>query len=137
MLRPIGRRLSRWFPRLAESGLAAVVQVLITFHLVLVSWAFFRAETIDQAVLVLRRIGEGLSSIVSVAASYPFTSEHLLGALLILGLVVVEVFSERRPFISRMQAWPTAMRWAVWYGGLAALLVLGRWQDTGFIYMQF
>lgn len=137
MLRPVSRRLSGWFPRLAGSWPMGIIRTLITFHLILVSWAFFRAETIDQAVLVLRRIADGLPSILALVPSYPFTTEHLLGALLIFGLIVAEVLSERRPFTDRMQAWPTALRWAVWYAGLVALLVLGRWQDTGFIYMAF
>lgn len=114
-----------------------VVRVLITFHLVLISWAFFRAETVDQAVLVLRRIADGLHSIPALAAGYPFTAEHVLGAALIIGLIAAEVLSERRPFTDRMQAWPTALRWGAWYAGIAALLVLGRWQEGGFIYMGF
>jgi len=137
LLRPLTRRLSERFPGLWGSWPAAVVRALVTFHLVLVSWAFFRAETIDQAVLVLRRIYDALPAIVALLPDYPYTSEHVLGAALIAGLLAIETAAERRPFIDRMRQWPTAPRWAVWYAGLAAMLVLGRWQDTGFIYMQF
>lgn len=137
MLRPVGRWLSARFPRLAASWIMGVVRALVTFHLVLISWAFFRAETVEQAVLVLRRIAEGLPAIFAVARNYPFTAEHMLGAVLIAGLVASEILSERKPFVERLAGWPTALRWAVWYAGLVALLVLGRWQDGGFIYMGF
>lgn len=137
MLRPVSRRLSEWLPRFTTSWPMGVLRALVTFHLVLVSWAFFRAETIDQAVLVLRRIADGLPDILSLAAGYPYSGEHLLGALLIAGLIAAEVLTERRPFTERMQAWPTALRWGAWYAGIAALLVFGRWQDGGFIYMGF
>jgi len=137
LLRPVGKQLSGWFPGVAASWPVALLQALITFHLVLISWAFFRAESIDQAMLVLRRIGEGFSSIIALASTYPFSNEHILGALLIGGLIIVEVFAERKPFVERMRAWPTAARWGVWYAGIALLLLLGRWQETGFIYMEF
>jgi alginate O-acetyltransferase complex protein AlgI len=137
MLRPLGRRLSGLWPRLATSWATGVVRTLITFHLVLITWAFFRAETIDQAVLVLRRIADGFPDIIALARGYPFTGEHLLGFVLIIGLVAAEVLTERRPFSERMQAWPRVLRWSTWYAGIAALLVLGRWQDGGFIYMGF
>lgn len=137
LLRPLGRWLSGRLPGLAGSWPAALVRALITFHLVLVSWAFFRADSIEQATLVLQRIAGGLPSILSLARDYPFTSGHVLGAALIIGLLAAEVLTERKPFSERMQAWPTALRWGSWYAGIAALLVLGRWQDGGFIYMDF
>jgi hypothetical protein len=68
---------------------------------------------------------------------YPFTTDHMIGAVLILGLLAVEIASERTPLPARLAQWPRAARWAVWYAGLVLMLVLGRWQGDGFIYMQF
>ncbi|PQO23959.1 MBOAT family protein [Rhodobacteraceae bacterium WD3A24] len=137
MLRPVWRALGARFPRIAASRVLAVVQVLVTFHLILVSWAFFRAGSVEQAMLVLRRIGGALDEIAAIARSFPYTGMHMLGAGLIVALIAGEILSERRPIIDRLRNWPTAPRWAVWYAGLAALVILGRWQETGFIYMAF
>ena len=45
--------------------------------------------------------------------------------------------TSRRAVWQRLAAAPVALRWAVYYAGIFALLVLGRWQAREFIYMQF
>lgn len=137
LLQPAGRRLAKRFPRVADSAVMTALRVFITFHLILITWAFFRADTVESALLILRRIGAALPELALIALRYPFTSEHLLGAALIGGLLAVEMVSERRSFIERMSGWPTALRWAVWYAGLVALLLLGRWGEGTFIYQGF
>lgn len=137
MLRPAGRRLARRFPKVIGSPVVSVLRVLLTFHLVLITWAFFRADTIGNAVLVLRRIAEALPELASLVFRYPYTTEQALGAGLIVALLTIEALAERRAFIERMGAWSTAARWAVWYCGFAALLLLGRWGDATFIYQGF
>lgn len=137
LLQPAGRRFAKRFPRIAGSPATSILRIFVTFHLILITWTFFRAETVEQALVILRRIALGVPDMVGVLARYPFTGEHLLGAALILGLLATEILAERRPFAQRLRDWPTAPRWAVWYLGLAALLLLGRWGDTTFIYMGF
>jgi hypothetical protein len=114
-----------------------VLGVLVTFHLILVSWIFFRAETIDQALTVIRRIWTALPSLPALAPNYPFTADHKLGTVLVLALIAAEILDERRPILDRLAAAPTALRWTAWYAGLFTLLLLGRWQAEAFIYMQF
>jgi D-alanyl-lipoteichoic acid acyltransferase DltB (MBOAT superfamily) len=123
--------------RLPAAPALRVPGVLVTFHLILVSWIFFRAETIDQALTVIRRIWTALPSLPALAPNYPFTTDHKLGALLILALIAAEILDERRPVLDRLAAAPTALRWTAWYAGLFALLLLGRGQAEAFIYMQF
>lgn len=137
MLRPAGRRLARRYPRTIGNPVVSILRVLLTFHLVLITWAFFRADTIDNAVLVLRRIAEALPELATLVFRYPYSADHVLGAALIVALLTVEAVAERRPFIERMGAWPSAARWAVWLAGFAALLLLGRWGDATFIYQGF
>jgi alginate O-acetyltransferase complex protein AlgI len=137
LLQPAGRRLAARFPRTVGSAPVAVLRVFVTFHLILITWAFFRAATVSDAVLILQRIAAALPELVTLALRYPFTAEHMLGAGLIAALLAVEILSERRSFIDRLRTWFLPARWAVWYAGLAALLVLGRWGETTFIYMGF
>jgi hypothetical protein len=44
---------------------------------------------------------------------------------------------ERRSIFERLKAAPVALRWAVGYSVIFALLLFGRWQAREFIYMQF
>lgn len=137
MLQPAGRRFARRYPLVAGSSVMAMLRVFVTFHLILITWAFFRADTVENAVLILQRIGAALPEMAGLVLRYPFTTEHALGAGLIIALFSFEVLSERRGFIERLRAWPTALRWSAWYAGLAALLLLGRWGEGAFIYQGF
>jgi hypothetical protein len=114
-----------------------VVRILLTFHLILLSWVFFRAASIDEAMLVLGKIAGGLPSLPAIVPHYPFTGDHLLGLTLIILLLAVEILDERGPVSRRLAAMPTPLRWSLYYGGLAGIVLLGRWQGAQFIYMQF
>lgn len=131
----------RWsgtrLPQIAASTWFRILRILLTFHLILVSWVFFRADTVDQALTVLRRIWYALPDLPALVTRYPFTTDHALGLVLILLLIAVEILDERQPVIDRLIAAPTALRWGAWYAGIFGLLVFGRWQSDQFIYMQF
>jgi len=135
--RPLWRRLGEAWPRIARSVPLAVLRALLTFHLILIAWVFFRAKTIGDAVTVLRKIGTNLLDLPSRLASYPFTTDHLFGFVMIAVLMAVELLDERRPIGQRLAAAPVAVRWGLYYLVLLALLLFGRWQAKEFIYMQF
>ena len=125
------------YPIVHDSRSLRVLRIVLTFHLILVSWIFFRATSLDQAVTVVGKIWTALPGLPRLAMTYPFTADHRIGALLIISLVAVEVLDERKPLRLRLAAAPAAIRWSVYYVGIFGLLVLGRWQASQFIYMQF
>lgn len=134
------RRLGQWAPGgLAAAGDTWLVpaRIVLTFHLILLSWVFFRAATIDEALLVLGKIWGALPGLPALVPRYPFTADHMMGAVMIVALMAVEVLDERRPVAERLAALPRPARWALYYLVLAGIVVLGRWQGAGFIYMQF
>lgn len=134
---PFWQRMGAALPIAATSQLWRVLRILFTFHLILISWVFFRADSMAQALTVLQRIWNALPGLPALAMHYPFTADHALGAALILLLLAVEILDERRPLRDRLAAVPTVFRWSAWYAGIAGLLILGRWQSEQFIYMQF
>jgi alginate O-acetyltransferase complex protein AlgI len=109
----------------------------LTFHLIAITWVFFRAKTLGDAWLILRKIGMNLVNIPSLLSRFPFTTEHYTAFALIALLIGVELVDERRSIFQRLAAAPVVVRWALWYLGIFALLILGRWQAREFIYMQF
>ena len=135
--RPIWRRLGAALPLLAAGTPLRVLRVLLTFHLIAISWVFFRAASVGDALLILKKIGTGLWQMPGLLARYPFSVDHYLGLGLIALLVGLEILDERRSVWQRLAAAPAALRWAVYYAGIFALLLLGRWQAREFIYMQF
>jgi D-alanyl-lipoteichoic acid acyltransferase DltB (MBOAT superfamily) len=134
---PVRRWLSERLPRLAASTPLLVLRVLITFHLIAIAWVFFRAKTVGDALLILKKIWLALPNLPALLPNYPFTAEHALGAGLIAVLLGFEILDERRPVFQRLAIAPIWLRWASFYVGIFALLILGRWQLREFIYMQF
>lgn len=132
-LRPAIGRIARVTP----GALFTVLSVLLTFHLVLVTWVFFRADDLPTAMAVLSRIWGALPQLPSLLAGYAYTPALLVSCALIVGLFLFEWLHERRPVEGWLPSWPVAARWAVYYAGLALLVLAGNWGGAEFVYMQF
>jgi D-alanyl-lipoteichoic acid acyltransferase DltB (MBOAT superfamily) len=134
---PLWRRAGAALPRVRASGAWHALRVLFTFHLIAFAWIFFRAATVGEAFTILRRIYGALGKLPMMVRLYPFGAAHYTAAALIALLLAVEVLDERRPLAERLAAAPLAVRWALYYAAIFALLILGRWHAQQFIYMQF
>lgn len=131
--RPVLARIAAVVP----DRLLAPLSVLITFHLVLVAWVFFRAEDVPTAIAVLQRIASSLPALPGLLAAFSYTPAFWLSLGLIGALIVVEWLQERHPVEGWLPTWPVAARWSVYYAGLGALVLIGHWGATAFVYMQF
>jgi hypothetical protein len=94
---------------------------------------FFRAQTFDDAMLVLRRIA-AMENMSFAAVEQKFQVLKALG--LIAGLVFIEALS------FKVDYWAVARRWPVTVGlfliaCLLAISVLGNFTGNAFIYFQF
>ncbi len=129
------------FPRLARLDTfpgVYLLQALLTFHLVLVSWIFFRAASIADAWTVMTRVADNFGNLPMLARFYPFANfEFVLSVALIVFLLAVEILTDKRLLVDRLVRAPAAVRWAAGFALVAALLVLGKWGTQTFIYMQF
>lgn len=130
-------RLGGLLPAVRQSTVLSLLRILLTFHLIAISWIFFRARSVSDALSVVRKIGTNLLEIPSLVVQYPFTWEHGIGFGLIAILLAVETLDERRPLAQRLAAAPAVLRWGSYYLVIFGLLILGRWQAKEFIYMQF
>ena len=111
--------------------------VLVTFHLILVTWVFFRAASLADATAILSRVAAASGQLPGLLGARLAAGEVLLPIGLILVLLLIEVLDERRPFWERLELQPVYVRWGVYYAFLLALLILGVWQMQTFVYMQF
>jgi hypothetical protein len=127
----IGERLAlpRW--------LSSTAGALFTFHLVLISWVFFRAASTTDAVTVLTRITQSIPRLPNLLGAYAYTGEFILCMGLIAFLLLVELSDEKRSLWQRLRAAPVYLRWAVYYALLFCLIVIGKWNLKQFVYMQF
>ncbi len=119
------------------AALYRIMAAVLVFHLVLITWIFFRAGDLGDGLTVLSRICSALPEVPALIGRYPFTAEHGFLAALILGLVLVEIVFEHKDWARAFFRAPRALRWTAWLACLFALILLGRWQGENFVYMQF
>jgi alginate O-acetyltransferase complex protein AlgI len=114
-----------------------VLGAFVTFHAVLLTWVFFRAASLDDAATIFKRTAGAVPLLPRLLWVRLQDPTILLAIATIAVLVIVEVADEGRPVWDRLRERPVALRWAVYYAILAALLVLGTWNLRQFVYMQF
>ena len=135
--RGLWQRFDDLLPAARQSPVLSLLRILLTFHLIAISWIFFRAKSVGDALMIIRKIGTNLTEIPALVVQYPFTVEHGMGFGLIALLLAVETLDEGRPIAQRLAAAPTVLRWSSYYLVIFGLLILGRWQAMEFIYMRF
>lgn len=114
-----------------------VARALLTFHLILVTWVFFRAASLSDALTILSRMLTSPSRLPVLVLARVMTGEISFLVVLIAVLLVVEWLDERRPVWERLGATPLRMRWTAYYAMLLCLVVFGAWSFQQFVYMQF
>jgi alginate O-acetyltransferase complex protein AlgI len=106
------------------------VLILLTFHLVLLSWVFFRAANLSTALDTLRRI--------AVDHGPLFWDPIIVqGVLAILLLGVLDVFHRRTGFWDSLDQFPKWLRLGYAVALLFGIVLFGVDTGTQFIYFQF
>jgi D-alanyl-lipoteichoic acid acyltransferase DltB (MBOAT superfamily) len=119
----------------APGLLPSIARVLVTFHLVLLAWVFFRAATIEQALLILGRIFTDLGGSLYWGPSQLTT---VLSVALIGLLLLVQVLQSRglvSLYLSQ-SGLPAEVRWPGYVGLIVGIAVFGL-SSSAFIYFQF
>jgi D-alanyl-lipoteichoic acid acyltransferase DltB (MBOAT superfamily) len=120
-----------------RTGVRAFFSGLVTFHLILMTWVFFRAASLSAATTILTRVWQSASVLPRLLATRLASSDVLFLLALIAVLLAIETLDETRPLWERVRAQPVVVRWSVYYALLFGLIVLGSWKLQQFVYMQF
>ena len=115
-----------------------VVSTMVTFHLVLLAWVFFRANNVQDAFAWYERVFTGPWPLSDLVSLYKDINTGLLDLTILLTgmfLLMDPVFDT---WIKRERPWPTGLRGHLAFGSLAvAILLFGYFGSTSFIYFQF
>jgi D-alanyl-lipoteichoic acid acyltransferase DltB (MBOAT superfamily) len=115
------------------------LRVAMTFLIVTLAWVFFRAATIQDALMIVGRIvSSGFSiSHETLAQLYLPRAEALAYLVLIAGLLGVEAFQRRASVQQALDRLSPAVRWPIYYAAVLLLLIFGNIHSKQFIYFQF
>jgi alginate O-acetyltransferase complex protein AlgI len=116
-------------------SLHRLIRTVVTFHLVLLAWVFFRATSLEDAGAILRSIatwGDGASAPLEIAGGRTLIVPSI--AL----LVTVEYMQARYPLRDVLARQHVLVRWPTYVTALTGLLLLGEFaSQQQFIYFQF
>lgn len=126
----------QWYERFQISALFKKYwRMIITFHLVCFGWVLFRAQSVSDVGIIVKRI------VTAFNPQQLFTETQgyhvVLGVLWIFCLVSVELIqrqTEVRVILARQSA---PVRWFAYSAIVAAILLFGKFGGTDFIYFQF
>jgi hypothetical protein len=133
--------LARRFPPTSHRAIAANLSRVLVLVLVCLAWVFFRAPSLADAFTVIRAMATRWST-VAVDVSGSLTRLWQFGSLQndaaigviaygALGLLIEPLASRESPRLSR------ALRWGLYYGMLAGILIFAKFESRTFIYFQF
>lgn len=122
-------RLSK-FPALLKGS-----QMAVTFILAGFAWIFFRAQTLDDALVIVRNLFVFEPGIP--LNLYRVPAEFGIALLLIVLLMAAEVIKEKYEFDVKLLPVPRPYNWIVVGLAVVGIFVLGVWGGHNFIYFQF
>ena len=145
-LRPLRQRIKRLLHIDDGAASSRIVSMAVTFLLVDFTWVFFRADTLSDAIGILRQLfAGGYLSTLFDGGLYSLGLSRLdfrLGIFFILVLLAVDVLHERnvriRDWILRQALW---FRWTIYLAAIFTILIFGfygpNYDAAQFIYFQF
>ncbi|MCF8369839.1 MAG: MBOAT family protein [Bacteroidales bacterium] len=107
-----------------------------TFVLVYFAWIFFRANSMQDAMLIIGNMLNFETYNLSVQL-FHFRADFILSFVLIGVLIGVEVWQEKFRLIETLVSQPRIIKWAVYLLIIGSIMVLGKWDENDFLYFQF
>lgn len=107
-----------------------IFSILVTFHLTLLAWIFFRSSSLTQ-------VNEVLRSIFTDFDLPYFLRNALKLKVLILVMLACEWVQRHREHPLAIEHIPRGWRWAIYNVMLMAILLMGSFKYSPFIYFQF
>ncbi|MGH7782382.1 MAG: MBOAT family O-acyltransferase [Candidatus Binatia bacterium] len=112
-------------------GVHRAFGIFCTFHLILLSWVFFRADSAERAFSILSRIATRQGGL-----SFPDSRAEIGGVLIV--FLVAELLQSRGNVLKTVTNFPPVWRWAFYTAAMSVLILLGQFQaKQQFIYFQF
>lgn len=121
------------------SRISSIIRIFITFHLTLLAWIFFRADSLDLSFSIIKRIFTAEISISTLAWSIlPFSGDNLaidkflMSLLFILLLFVVDY----RRYIKELSG-GDFKSYSIVIFLIVVIVLFGEFYRNSFIYFQF
>ncbi|MCB0805047.1 MAG: MBOAT family protein [Bacteroidales bacterium] len=113
-----------------------LINLAWTFALVYFAWIFFRANSIQDAILIIGNILD-FSTYGGATQLFHFASDFYLAFGLIGFLMMVEILQEYYSLNGRLANQTRLIKWVIFIIIVLMIFVLGKWDESDFLYFQF
>lgn len=118
------------------SHIPKYIALFATFHLVVFAWIFFRADSLNSALLIISNMSVFRNSFHTITGpmSWSGLTIRIILVLFLLGTELIQGHQEISRYIAGRPLW---FRWAWYYALILFILLFGVFGDSPFIYFQF
>ncbi len=117
------------------------LRVMACFSMVSFSWIFFRAAGVREALVLVGSLFARPTAGSSLWSGGLFVGlsrlDLIIAGTAVAGLIVAELFLEKKGLPEFLAAQPVWKRWMIYYGVIFAILVFGVYKQPEFIYGRF
>jgi D-alanyl-lipoteichoic acid acyltransferase DltB (MBOAT superfamily) len=118
------------------SRLESAINLFWTFILVYFAWIFFRANSLNDALLIMGNIVD-FSTYNTNIQLFAFASDFYLSFALVGILIITEILIEKYDIVNKHIYSSSILKWIILLALLFAIFVLGKWDENDFLYFQF
>ncbi len=122
-----------------------MIRMLLVFNLVTFGWVFFRADSIQHSLFIIKNIADinswhfNINLLSEVVGGIPLVTmpKLILSVFFILIMLVMEYGLYFSNFRKRFFALNGTLRWSIYYGVSLCIIFFGNHGNIEFIYFQF
>ena len=112
-----------------------VFDTILTFFIVTFAWIFFRANSMNDALLIVKNIFN-FSGTYTVNL-FKFPVDFTIAFISIGLLLLIEALEEHIQLFATLRSLVRPVKWAILIALLLAVFILGKWNEANFLYFQF
>ena len=116
-------------------GFVKFTEILINFVLVYVAWIFFRANSVDDAFLILKNLF--VFENTNPVNLFKYSADFYLAFLFVGGLIIFEILHEYKNIVQKFRQQHFAVKLTLFLIMVLAIFVFGKFDGVDFIYFQF
>jgi alginate O-acetyltransferase complex protein AlgI len=130
----ISKKINEFIGLAKKPGLLKLWQTIITFLLVYFAWIFFRANSLGNAILIIKKIFTPTSGTINL---FKFKADFAIAFIMISLLIVIEILIEKAQLQMKLRSAARPVKWILLILTLLVIFVLGKWESIDFLYFQF
>ncbi len=142
---PLRKKVHQFFRLHEHHGIHKFIQVFVTFHLVLLAWIFFRANSLSDAWYIVCNLVPNLSVLTVKELYWGLLTEayglniyeFFIAIVSILFMEYIHLLQRHSGIRNMLSHRPLWIRWLVYYIMILSTLIFGVFEQQQFIYFQF